>query len=309
MKTMRMMIPVAVASKNESAQIIIYVMLKSTKCFSYIIYLNHLYNYALFCCLRIKMDFENVIKPLTIRNNNQVPISIAKDDIIQISSESDEGEDLVKKEVEEIDKCIKLTSNNNKSPVLMGFTKKLVDIRECYEFLGLRDENPREKEELTLDNYALEHNYVLQPAKKVKIDQKDNAGIKQNVYSCCPQPNVCPKLNSAQRTRKNKSLTRRREQYQEFKHYKEILREMLFPDRTNPKLSISVLINAAKNHISQLHQDLEEQVILYSKEERNNYILRERLQRLTTDHSCWPYSVEVGSDKISVQRIADKFIF
>ena len=78
---------------------------------------------------------------------------------------------------------------------------------------------------------------------------------------------------------------------------------------SHSKYDVLSLIRLASDHISDLQKAMEENVILFSKEERKNFLLKEQLQRLTADNSCWPYNVEVTSDKISIKKMENKFTF
>ena len=248
------------------------------------------------------MDFENIITPFVIRNNNEETIQISKGDVIQISSESDVGEEGELR----LSQSLK---NNNNSPVKIGFTNKCIDIRNCYEFMGLeaRDDHTKRSEEVPEHVSDSEHNHVHQLEKKNEVSQEPCLRMNQRCNSKCPPPNVYLKINLRQRIKQYESRTRRRVKYQEFKRHKKNLTKILLLGDSHSRLDILTLIRVAMDHINEMQKAVEENVILYSKEERKNFLLREKLNRLTVDDSYWPYNVKVSSDKISIKKIINKY--
>ena len=103
--------------------------------------------------------------------------------------------------------------------------------------------------------------------------------------------------------------SRKRDQYKVFKRHKESLRKTLSLGELHPKIDILTLIRLALDHISEIQNAMEENIILFSKEERKNFLLKEQLKRLTAENSCWPYNVEVSSDKISIKKMDNNFTF
>ena len=245
------------------------------------------------------MDIENIITPFIIRNNIEESKKRSKDDIIQISSESDVGDEGERRLSQSF-------RNNNNSLVKIGFTKKCIDIRDCYEFIGLQTtDDPTRSEEVP------EHNYV-QLEKKEHVwpeGPESYSRINQGRLFQCPPSYNCLKINLKQRIKQHESRTRRREQYKEFKRQKDNLRNTLLLGGSHSKLDVLTLIRQAFDLISDLQKAMEENIILFSKEERKNFLLREQLQRLTADNSCWPYNVEVTSDKIYIKKMESKFTF
>lgn len=245
------------------------------------------------------MDIENIITPFIIRNNIEDSKQRFKDDIIQISSESDVGDDGEKR-------LSQSSRNNNNSLVKIGFTKKCIDIRDCYEFIGLQTtDDPTRKEEVP------EHNYVqLKKREHVSPESPESCSrMNQGRFFQSPPSYNCLKINLKQRIKQHESRTRRREQYKEFKRHKDNLRKILLVGGSHSKFDVLTLIRQACDQISDLQKAMEENIILFSKEERKNFLLREQLQRLTADNSCWPYNVEVTSDTISIKKMENKFTF
>ena len=245
------------------------------------------------------MDIENIITPFIIRNNIEESKQRSKDDIIQISSESDAGDEGEKRMSQSF-------SNNNNSLVRIGFTKKCIDIRDCYEFIGLQTtDDPTRREEVPEHNYVqLEKKEYVSPEGSESYSRRNQGRLIQ-----CPPSYNCLKINLKQRIKQHESRTRRREQYKVFKHQKDNLRKTLLLGASHSKSDVLSLIRLASDHISDLQKAMDENVILFSKEERKNFLLREHLQRLTEDNSCWPYNVEVTSDKISIKKMDTKFTF
>lgn len=243
------------------------------------------------------MDFENIITPFVIRNNNEENQK-SEVDVIQISSESDG---------EEGEQKLSQSLKNNNSLVTIGFARKCIDIRDCYEFIGLQtpDDNPKRSEEVPeLDDW-----HQLEKRTEVSPEVPEPCtGIKQGQYFESPSKN-CLKINLKRRIKHHESRTRRRDQYKIFKRHKERLRKTLFLGELHPKIDILTLIRLALDHISEIQNAMEENIVLFSKEERKNFLLREQLQRLTAENSCWPYNVEVSSDKISIKKMDNKFTF
>ena len=250
------------------------------------------------------MDFENIITPFVIRNNNEETIQISKGDVIQISSESDVGEEGELR----LSQSLK---NNNNSPVKIGFTNKCIDIRNCYEFIGLeaQDDHPKRGEEVPEHLSVSEHNHVHQLEKKKEVIQEPFLRMSERCNSNCPPPYVYLKINLRQRIKQCESRTRRRVKYQEFKRQKKNLTKILLLGDSHSRLDILTLIRVAMDHIKEMQKVVEENVIVYSKEERKNFLLREKLNRLTVDDSYWPYNVEVSSDQISIKKMVNKFTF
>ena len=249
-----------------------------------------------------QMDFENIITPFIIRNNNEETIQSSKGDFIQISSESDVGE--------EGEHRFSRSLKNNKSPVKIGFIKKCIDIRNCYEFIGLeaKYDHPKRSEEGSEHARVSEPNYVHQLEKKNEVVPEPCLRMNQRRNSKRP-PKVYLKINLRQRIKQYEARARRRVQYQEFKRHKENLSKILLLGGSHTKLDILTLIRVAIDHINEMQKALDENVILYSKEERKNFLLREKLNRLMEDDSNWPYNVEVTSDKISIKKMINKFTF
>ena len=241
------------------------------------------------------MDFENIITPFVIRNNNEEN-QRSEDDVIQISSESDgeEGE-------QKLSKSLK----NNNSLVQIGFAKKCIDIRDCYEFIGLQtpDADPKRSEEVPKLNYL----HQLEQKTEVSPEVPEPcSGIKQGYFES-PPSKICLKINLKRRIKQRES--RKRDQYKVFKRHKESLRKTLSLGELHPKIDILTLIRLALDHISEIQNAMEENIILFSKEERKNFLLKEQLKRLTAENSCWPYNVEVSSDKISIKKMDNNFTF
>ena len=174
--------------------------------------------------LCFKMDFENIMTPFIIRNNNEATQETCKGDIIQISSESDNGEEGEQR----------LSNNNSNSLVQIGFTKKSIDIRNCYEFLGLQAhvDNPERSEVVTEILRFSKQDYYHRA-------EKENAscGINKRCSSQKPSSNF-RKINLKQRSKKHVSRTRKREQYQDFMRFRHSLGDILLPDGSHSKLDI-----------------------------------------------------------------------
>ena len=249
------------------------------------------------------MDFESKIAPLVIRNNNQRHSD--DDDIVQVKDKSSEVNN-------------KTNNNNNvdaiANPTGCVMIPKVIDIKNCYEFIGLSQRVESEEEvdkNSDNDNQSeeksdpKEETFTLPPIpptiikfvnrkKKEKVKRKEMRNIKINVKKHLRQ----------------QKLKVQRSEYQVLKTSRVELRDLLpEPEKISTKLSdIGQLLDSARSYSLQLQSDQERlEWELYTLE-RSNMILKRRLETLQRD-SCWPFTVQVTSDKIVIERPVDRFIF
>ena len=124
-------------------------------------------------------------------------------------------------------------------------------------------------------------------------------------------PNIAPETEDGLGgTKKERKALSQKLRQQEIARMKKALRDRL-PDhiRTTTKLGASSLSAGLKIYCSDLQSEIEKLEFEFYRAERQNFILRRKLADLGEDKSNWPYEITETSDKITIRKPCDAFVF
>jgi len=213
----------------------------------------------------------------------------------------------------------KTEKNNNLDNKSAATSSKSQSIKyeECYEFIGF---NKKEEESLVIEKQRTDicEELVLSSPKVT------GGGEKRRRKSVSPRVvdgNLKSNSNSGHVSetevgpggphfkKERKALLQKLRQ-QEISKMKKDLRDKL-PDqiKSTTKLSASSLSEGLKVYIEDLQAETDRLQFEFHREERQNFILRRKLADLTEDKSTWPYEITETSDKITIRKQCDHFVF
>ena len=111
-------------------------------------------------------------------------------------------------------------------------------------------------------------------------------------------------------TKKERKALSQKLRQQEISRMKKALRDRL-PDhiRTTTKLGASSLSEGLRIYCADLQSEIERLEFEFHRAERQNIILRRKLADLEEDKSNWPYEITETSDKITIRKPLDTFVF
>ena len=97
---------------------------------------------------------------------------------------------------------------------------------------------------------------------------------------------------------------------QEISKMKKDLRDRL-PDhiKSTTKLKASSLSEGLKIYCRDLQSEIDKLQFEFYRAERQNFILRRKLADLEKYKSTWPYEITETSDKITIRKPCDHFVF
>ena len=111
-------------------------------------------------------------------------------------------------------------------------------------------------------------------------------------------------------TKKERKALSQKLRQQEIARMKKALRDRLPEDiRTTTKLKASSLSAGLRKYFDALQSEIDGLEFEYYRAERQNIILRRKLADLEEDKSNWPYEITETSDKITIRKPCDAFVF
>ena len=212
----------------------------------------------------------------------------------------------------------KIEKNNNQSNESAAKSTKSQSIKyeECYEFIGF---NKKEEQSLVIEKQRTDicEELVLS-SPKVTGDKRRRKSVSPRVLdgNLKSNSNVSGHVSESEAgtggihfKKERKALLQKLRQ-QEISKMKKDLRDKL-PDqiKSTTKLSASSLSEGLKVYIEDLQAETDRLQFEFHREERQNFILRRKLADLTEDKSTWPYEITETSDKITIRKQSDHFVF
>ena len=110
--------------------------------------------------------------------------------------------------------------------------------------------------------------------------------------------------------KKERKALQQKLRQQEISKMKKDLRDRL-PDqiKSTTKLTPSSLSEGLKVYFQDLQSEMDNLQFEFHRAERQNIILRRKLADLMEDQSTWPYEITETSDKITIRKQSDHFVF
>jgi len=230
-----------------------------------------------------------------------------------------------------------MESNNNDqfhSEKLSAEGPQSINIKDCYEFIGIQNLEDQDKEQSPppTDESSQEEE---RPSLIFKIKRRKTNICEKLVISPSPPAKSWPGFKSSVRRTKSASPVRlkatkgsagttnskcdfkkerkallQKLRQQEISSLKKDLRERL-PDHLRPetKLEGSSLANSLITFCGQLQSEIDCLQFDFYRAEKQNVLLHKKLADLKADKSCWPYQVTETSQKISIRKLNDDFVF
>ena len=209
--------------------------------------------------------------------------------------------------------------NHNKGSTSATATKsqsRSVNYEECYEFIGLNkkkgDESSKSLVILRRQTDICKEQLSVSSPKVGGVNRK-----RKPVSSRVVAGHLKSSSNNAGEsevglggTKKERKALLQKLRQQEISRMKKALRDRL-PDhiRTTTKLGASSLSGGLRLYCADLQSEIENLQFEFYRAERRNIILRRKLADLVEDKSNWPYEITETSDKITIRKQCDTFVF
>ena len=210
-------------------------------------------------------------------------------------------------------------NNQNTKPEASVTKSPSIKYEECYEFIGF---NKKDEEGPSLVIEGQQTDICEEPV----ISSPKVAGDKRRRKSASPSPsprvldlksyssNVGEKeetgLGGTTDFKKERKALLQKLRRQEISKMKKDLRDRLPGHiKSITKLETSSLYKGLNIYADELKSEMENLQFEFYRAERQNIILRRKLADLEEDESTWPYEITESSEKITIRKRWDHFVF
>ena len=220
---------------------------------------------------------------------------------------------------------IKIVRDNNQNTKPVANVTKSpspsIKYEECYEFIGF---NKKDEEGPSLVIEGQQRDVCEEPV----ISSPKVGGDKRRRKSAPPSPRPRPSgldlksipnkvvekeeagLGATTDFKKERKALLQKLRQQEISKMKKDLRDRL-PEhiKSTTKLEASSLYKGLNIYADELKSEMEDLQFEFYRAERQNIILRRKLADLEEDKSTWPYEITETSEKITIRKHWDHFVF